>query len=72
MKFTPILYQRRRPLFCRDIERLLLKMGIRQYKPQDWRLFIDCSERSLKCVLLHNGNNYAPIPIGYSTKLKEE
>ena len=47
-------------------------MGITEYKPQDWRLFIDSSKRSLKCVLLHNGNKYASIPIGHSTLLKEK
>ena len=29
-------------------------------------------KRGLKCVLLHNSNMYAPIPIGYSTALKEK
>ena len=47
-------------------------MGIPEYKPQDWRrLFIEGSKRSLKCVVLHNGNKYASIPIGHSIKLKE-
>ena len=59
-------------VFCSDVEGLLLKMGIPEYKPQDWRLFIDSSKRSLKCVLLHNGNKYASIPIGHSTLLKEK
>ncbi|KAK4883880.1 hypothetical protein RN001_000151 [Aquatica leii] len=30
------------------------------------------SRRSLKCVLLHNGNKYGSIPIGHSTSMKEE
>ena len=47
-------------------------MGIVDYRSENWRLFIDSSYVSLKCVLLHNGNEYAPVPIGYSTKLKEE
>ncbi|KAI6648441.1 hypothetical protein LOD99_8231 [Oopsacas minuta] len=47
-------------------------MGVPQYRPEDWRLFIDSSKRSLKCVILHNGNLYVSIPIGHSTKLKEE
>ena len=47
-------------------------MKIPNYKPKDWRLFIDSSKRSLKCVLLHNGNRFASIPIAHSTKLKEE
>ena len=47
-------------------------MGVRKYKPNDWRIFIDSSTRRLKCVLLHNGNRYVSLPIAHSTKLKEE
>lgn len=47
-------------------------MGLKQYEPSEWRLFIDSSKRSLKCILLHNGNEYAGVPIAHSTKLKEE
>jgi predicted RNA-binding Zn-ribbon protein involved in translation (DUF1610 family) len=41
-----------------------------QYKVNEWCLFIDCSKRSLKAVLLHN-SNYASLPIGHSVHLKE-
>ena len=34
--------------------------------------FFDSSVRSLKCVLLHNGNKYASIPIGHSISMREE
>jgi hypothetical protein len=46
------------------------KFGV-EYKENEWQLFIDSSKRSLKAVLLHNGNNYASIPIGHSVHLKE-
>ncbi|KAI6653849.1 hypothetical protein LOD99_3351 [Oopsacas minuta] len=59
-------------VFCPNVEGLLLAMGVPNYNPSDWRLFIDSSKRSLKCVLLHNGNIFGSIPIGYSVKLKEE
>ena len=36
-----------------------------------WRLFIDSSKRSLKCVLLHKGNKFACVPIGHSVVVKE-
>lgn len=42
------------------------------YDSKDWRLFIDSSKRSLKCVLLHNGNKYGSIPIGHSVQIKEK
>lgn len=59
-------------VYCNNIAKLLLDMGLREYKSTDWRLFIDSCKRSLKCVLLHNGNRFASIPIAHSTKLKEE
>ena len=50
---------------------VLHKLGLPEYQPEDWRMFIDSSKRSLKCVLLHNGNEYASIPIGHSVYAKE-
>jgi len=41
------------------------------YNATEWRIFIDASKRSLKAVLLHNGNRYASVPIGHSVQLKE-
>ena len=43
-----------------------------EYEPKDSRLFIDSSKQSLKCVLLHNGNQFASVPIVHSTTLKEK
>ena len=40
------------------------------FLPDKWRLFIDSSKRSLKCVLLHNGNKFACVPIGHSVIVK--
>ena len=42
------------------------------HDPREWRLFIDSSSRSMKCVLLHNGNQYPSIPIGHSVQMKED
>ena len=49
-------------VYCAHIAQLLLKLGAPQYKPKDWRLFIDSSKWSLKCVLLHNSNQFASVP----------
>ena len=57
-------------VYCADIAQLLLKLGVPQYEPKDWRLFIDSSKQSLKFVLLHNGNQFASVPIAHSTTLK--
>ncbi|QQP52525.1 Uncharacterized protein FKW44_004703, partial [Caligus rogercresseyi] len=59
-------------VYCRDVAGLLVKLGAPQYDPRDWRLFIDSNKRSLKCVLLHNGNQFASIPLAHSTTLKEK
>ena len=57
-------------LFCDNIEKLITAMGT-SYTPSEWRLFIDSSKRSLKCVQLHNGNKLASVPIGHSIQMKE-
>lgn len=57
--------------FCNDVNKLFEEIDI-EYHPQDWRLFIDSSSRSLKSVLLHNGNMYPSIPVGHSVHLKED
>ncbi|GFW74769.1 uncharacterized protein TNCV_963441 [Trichonephila clavipes] len=41
------------------------------YEPEEWILFIDSSKRSLKAVLLNNGNRYASVPVGHLVHLKE-
>ena len=37
----------------------------------EWRLSIDSSNRSVKAVLLYDGNKYSSIPIDHSVKMKE-
>ena len=32
-------------VYCADIAQLLLKLGVPQYEPKDWRLFIDSSKQ---------------------------
>jgi hypothetical protein len=46
------------------------KFGV-EYKVNEWRLLIDSSKRSLKAVLLHNGNNNTSLSIGRSVQLQE-
>ena len=45
-------------VFCEDILVVLMKLGVAEYSPADWRLFIDSLKRSLKYVLLHIANAY--------------
>jgi len=58
-------------VYSNDIVGLMNTIKDSVYKPEEWRLFIDSSIRSLKAILLHNTNVLAPIPIAYSTVLKE-
>ncbi|XP_076053032.1 uncharacterized protein LOC143032339 [Oratosquilla oratoria] len=57
-------------VYCNNIAGLIQSMGL-DYVATEWRLFIDSSSRSLKAVLLHNGNKYSSIPIGHSVQMKE-
>ena len=57
-------------VFCSDIPGSITKLGV-NYNATDWRICIDSSKRSLKAVLLHNGNIYASVPVGRSVQLKE-
>ena len=56
--------------YCTNIPGLFTSLGL-PHNPSDWCLFIDSSKRSLKGVLLHNGNKYPSIPIAHSVHLKE-
>ena len=57
-------------VYCHDINGLFRELR-QEHIPSDWRLFIDSSQRSLKAVLLHNGNSKPSIPIAHSVHLKE-
>ena len=58
-------------VYCNNVQGLLSEMGLLEYNPDEWRLFIDSSKGSLKCVLLHNGNKFAYVPMGHSVIVKE-
>ena len=72
VEFVSFFTKEENLVYCNNVVDLLKCLGIENYKPEDWRLFIDSSKRSLKCVLLHNGNLYASIPLAHSTTLKEK
>ena len=69
--FLPYFAQRENCVYCCDIEGLLKKLGLKTYDADEWRLFIDSSKRSLKVVLLHNGNLFGSIPLAHSVTLRE-
>jgi len=71
-EFLPYFTQENEIVYCNNVEGLLNKLGVFEYNPNDWRLFIDSCKRSLKYVLLHNGNASGSIPLGHSTTLKEK
>jgi hypothetical protein len=57
-------------VFCNNVPGLVKQMG-KEYDPTEWRLFIDSSNRSLKGVLFHNGNELASLPVAHSVQMKE-
>ena len=70
--FLPHFKQYEEIVVCNDVELLLMELSFVHYEANSWHLFIDSSKRSLKCVLLHNTDEYASIPIGLSTTLEEK
>ena len=56
--------------YCHNIKSLFEKLG-EDHIANEWRLFLDCSKRSLKAVLLHNGNTKPSVPVTHSVHLKE-
>ena len=57
-------------VICKNVNGLIAAIGISNV-PAEWRLFIDSSTRSLKAVLLHNGNRYPSLHFAYSVQKKE-
>jgi len=57
-------------VYCNNVGGLITALGV-AYQPKEWRLFIDSSSRSLKAVLLHNGNKIASVPVGHSVQMSE-
>ena len=70
-ELLPYFTQENEIAYCNDVAGLLRQFGVQRYKLQNWRLFIDSSKRSLRCVLLHKGNSYGSVPLGHLTTLKE-
>lgn len=56
--------------YCHDIKGLFHQFG-ETYNPNEWRLFIDSSQLSLKAVLLKKGNEKPTIPLAHAVKVKE-
>ena len=69
-KLLPFFKEENSFAFCSDVPGLMKYFNV-TYSPDDWRFFIDSSKRSLKGVLLHNGNNHPSLPIAHSVVLKE-
>lgn len=56
--------------YCNNIPGLMVAMNIK-YIPDEWRLFIDSSKRSLKAVLLNKNNSINPVPLAMSSNTTE-
>jgi len=58
-------------LYCSDDVCGLMEVLQLQHSPEQWRLFVDSSEVSLKTVLLHNGHKHPSIPLAHAVHMKE-
>lgn len=56
-------------VYCQKIRALMKKLGISDHKATEWRLFIDSSKSSWKCVLLYNRKLYGSVAIGHLVPL---
>lgn len=70
-RFSQYFTLKKQLCYCHNVKGLFEEIGF-PYDPINWRLFIDSSCKSLKAVLLHNGNKYPSIPIAHSAHLKED
>ena len=68
--FEPYFSEDGELAYCSDINGLMSMFKV-QLIAKNWGLFIDSLKRSIKAVLLHNGNKYVSIPVGHSVHLKE-
>ena len=57
--FITFFTEEKQLIYCDNVPELFGQLGFSSYNPEEWRLFMDSSKRSLKCVLLHNGTSYA-------------
>ena len=57
-------------VYCNDIDGLMAALRI-THDPDEWRIFIDSSETSLKAFLPYNGNVLPSIPVGHAVNMKE-
>ena len=57
-------------VYCNNIAGLIEFLCLK-YDAMEWGLFIDSSNRSIKTVLLNNGNEFSSIPVGHSVEMKE-
>ena len=57
-------------VYYQDVSGLISTLGI-AYFPAEWRLFLNSSVKSLKIVLLHNGNKVGSVSVGHSVKVTE-
>lgn len=64
--------EERKLVYCHNMKKLLLLLGLPKYDRNEWWLFINSSRQSLKCVALHVINIYSSVTIGHSTTIKKK
>ena len=64
--------EERKLVYCHNMKKLLLLLGLSKYDRNERWLFINSSRHSLKCVVLHVINTYSSATIGHSTTIKKK
>ena len=58
--------------YCQDVASLMEHLCKScTYVKEEWRLFIDSGKKTLKAVLLHNGNDLPSVPIAHASGMEE-
>ena len=70
VSFTESSVETGKFVYCHNVYGLLIYMDLPKYDPSDLKFFIDSFKRSLKCLLQHNSNEYASVPIRHSVQIK--
>ena len=69
-EFNDFFSQEDGVVLCNDICSVMEVLG-HEYNPDQWRLFTDSSNVSLKVVLFHNGERFPSIPLARAANMKE-
>jgi len=57
-------------VFCNNVC-YVMEVLVHKYNPDQWRLFTDSSNVSLKDILLYNGNKFPSVPSAHAASIRK-